>query len=117
MIALNLAFTGVTDGDLARLKDIPTLRSLWLDATNISDNGLKNLYEMSQLREVDLRGTRAAFRPGRPICGFRVVGGAGFGGEIVLQGTRGRTGIVASPVQRRFGADPSADRGRSRQNG
>lgn len=54
---VDLGVTGVTDADLAALKDMPGLSSLNLSGTRVTDAGFDRLKVLTSLERLDLAGT------------------------------------------------------------
>lgn len=57
VVGVDFTGTEVADGDLAHLKHLWRLRSLYLRGTQISDAGLKHIESLSELACLELRGT------------------------------------------------------------
>ena len=55
---MNLAETAVTDGGLARLKNLKTLHNLILAKTAVTDAGLAHLVGLTNLTTLNLTGTK-----------------------------------------------------------
>ena len=47
-----------TDATLSHLGDLTSLKSLWLDGTQVTDTGLAHLTGLARLQELDLSGTQ-----------------------------------------------------------
>jgi len=56
--SLGLSFKPVTDSDLSKLDNLPSLRSLDLSGTQVTDAGLEHLKGLTSLRSLDLSGTQ-----------------------------------------------------------
>ena len=56
--SLDLGDTKITDGGLEYLKGLTNLETLDLMKTQVTDIGLERLTGLNQLRELDLRGTK-----------------------------------------------------------
>jgi Leucine-rich repeat (LRR) protein len=54
-----LSDTNVTDDGLKHLQGLTQLRTLDLSATNVTDAGLKHLQGLTELQILDLNGTKA----------------------------------------------------------
>jgi len=57
LVELDLSSTGVTDGGLEVLSEMPGLRKLWLSRTGITDEGLEAVRRLSGLEYLNLYGT------------------------------------------------------------
>src|SRR5690606_19152025 len=57
LIWLNLAYSGISDGQLPIISKLTNLRALYLNYTGISDTGLSALSALLELRLLNLVGT------------------------------------------------------------
>jgi hypothetical protein len=57
LVGLSLSGARITDEGLKSLHDLNDLKYLQLDGTNISDRGIENLLPLANLRQLDVSGT------------------------------------------------------------
>jgi hypothetical protein len=58
VVGVRLADDRITDADLAHLKGLPDLQTLYLTGTSVTDEGLSELQGLSKLRTLSLDGTQ-----------------------------------------------------------
>ena len=88
LLSLDVSETGITDDGLVALISITSLRVLRLAGTRVTDNGMRSLECLQNLRELDLNGTQV-----------------GDGGLLELQGLptphKGRCSFQPNFIERR----------------
>ncbi len=64
---LSLFDTEITDQGLARLSQLSNLKELWLDRTRITDEGLGHLRNLKKLEIVSVAGTQVTLKGAKEL--------------------------------------------------